>query len=431
MNTQRPQLINDFSANEQGTVAMLFGLMASVLFFFAGMAIDYSRANDMKSRIVNAVDSASLAAGRALLDGKLNDAELVNLATNIFNENVKSVKKMGSIGAPSVKIDRTGGAIDIDVQADVKMTLARIGGFEKLDIPVTSSAVYQQKDIEVGMALDITGSMNDVVGGKRKIDALKSAFEKFADRLIPTQKSEAHRVRIGLAPYSAGVNVGQFAATVSQNRSKDGCVTERKNGQLSDAVAAAAPFLVKEDGQDDIDQTEGKNKNAFACPSPSLMPLSEDRDALVAAVNNFQAVGWTAGHLGIQWAWNIVSEQWGGTWGGDSVPDPYSRVQDDKLVKAVVLMTDGIFNTAYHGGNANNGNMSKTQAIGLCNAMKAAGKGVVVFAVAFNAPAEAQATLKACASSGQGYYVNASNSQELEDAFDSFANKLTELRLAK
>ena len=56
-------------------------------------------------------------------------------------------------------------------------------------------------------------------------------------------------------------------------------------------------------------------------------------------------------------------------WGGVSQPDPYSRVQEGKLIKAVVLMTDGIFNTAYHNANA------ADQAIRTCNNMKAKGVG--------------------------------------------------------
>ena len=130
-------------------------------------------------------------------------------------------------------------------------------------------------------------------------------------------------------------------------------------------------FLVKEDGRDDIDNSDGSTpKNAFACPTAALMPLSDDRDALVAAVNSFKAQGWTAGHLGIQWAWNVVSDQWGGTFNGNNAPDAYNLVKQDKLIKAVVLMTDGSFNTAYHGDKANNGNWSKSQAIKLCDAMK-------------------------------------------------------------
>ncbi len=430
-----------FASNEQGTVALLFGLMSFVLFFMSAIAIDYSRIVDMRSGIISAVDSASLAAGRALLDGKLSDGEIEELAKVYFDTNVKPVSKMGQIQSPTIKIDRDSGAVDIDVKSTLSMTLARVAGIEDMDIPVTSAAVYKQKDIEIGMALDITGSMDGIVGGKTKISALKSAFEQFADRLIPDQKSSSHRVRIGIAPYSSGVNVGQYAGAVTDDRSTDGCVTERRSANFTDdavvrqggqSTTNATAFLVKEDGRDDIDNSDGSTpRNAFACPSASLIPLSDDRDALVSAVNAFDARGWTAGHLGIQWAWNLVSDKWGGTFAGDSAPESYGLIKQEKLLKAVILMTDGSFNTAYHGPKLNNGNWSKNQAVALCSAMKAAGKDVVVFSVAFDAPPDAQATLKACATPGEGYYANASSAGDLEDAFKNFAAKLTQLRISK
>lgn len=424
--------VKKFSSDDQGAVAPLFGLMTFMLFFVSAIAVDYSRIIDMKSRVTSAVDAASLAAGRALLDGNMSDSEIVDLATAYFKENVKSANAMGTIGTPAITVNRDSGTIAIDVQSSVKMTLARVGGFDEMSIPVASEASYAQKDIEVGMALDITGSMDEVRGGKRKIDALKSAFEQFADRLIPAHKSSGQRVRIGLAPYSSGVNVGAYAAAVTKNRSKDGCVTERTAAAINDDAAAAQPFLVKEDGKDDIDNSDGSTpKNAFECPSATLMPLTDDRDALVTRVNGFSAQGWTAGHLGVQWAWNLISDQWGSTFSGDSAPDAYARIKQDKLIKAVVLMTDGSFNTAFHGNKADKMNWSKTQSVKMCDAMKAPGKDVVVFAVAFDAPKDAQETLKACASAGDGYYANAADGVQLSAAFDKFADKLTALRISK
>ena len=432
MLTRCKLIVKKFSSDDRGAVAVLFGLMTFMLFFMGAIAVDYSRAIDMRSKISSAVDAASLAAGRALLDGNLSDSDIVTLATTYFTENVKPAKAMGTIGAPTITVNREQGTIDIDVQSKVKMTLARVGGFTEMSIPVVSEATYLQKDIEVGMALDITGSMDEVRGGKRKIDSLKGAFEQFAERLIPEQKSASHRVRIGLAPYSSGVNVGAYAAAVTKSRSKDGCVTERKAAAINDDAAIAQPFLVKEDGKDDIDNSDGSTpKNAFECPSATLQPLSDDRDALIRSVNGFKAQGWTAGHLGIQWAWNLVSDKWSGTFGGDSAPDPYARVADDKLIKAVVLMTDGSFNTAFHGDKADKTNWSKTQAVKMCDAMKAPGKDVLVFAVAFDAPKDAQETLKACATKGDGYYANAANGDELSAAFDKFADKLSSFRISK
>ena len=432
MITRSPLLLKSFQQKEQGSVAILFGLMSGALFLLAGMAIDYSRITDVHTRLSSAVDAASLAAGRAMLDGKLSDDEILVLAGKFFDENSKNVTKMGNLAKPDIRINRATGSIDINVSTDVVMTVSRIGGFTTMNVPVVSQAVYKQKDIEVGMALDVTGSMGQSPqkGGKSKISSLKSAFAGFAERLIPDNKPASQKVRIGLAPYSNSMNLGTYAATASENKSQDGCVTERKDGLATDA--AVGPFLVAADGVDDTDNSDGqtpkgayytKPKAKVGCTQSGIKPLTDDRADLIATVNAFNTDGWTAGHLGVQWGWNLISDQWAGVWGGASAPESYDEVKKEKLLKAVVLMTDGSFNTAYHG------DWSSKQAIALCNAMKA--KGVVVFAVAFDAPADAQATLKTCASSGSEYYANAEDGDDLDAAFNKFAIQLTQLRIAK
>ncbi len=405
-------LAKTFGTDEQGSVAMIFGLMSISLLFMAGMAVDYNRITNMRQRVADAVDSASLAAGKALLEGKLTDSEIEDLAKIYFTENVKNAKRIGTVDAPSVKVDREKGSVTIDVNSSVPMTLTRLGGFQNIDVPVSSAAVFQQKDIEVGMALDITGSMLQFQGGQSKISALKTAFANFADRLIPEQPNPAQRVRIGVAPYSASINLGDFAAVASEGRSNDGCVVERKAGNFSDATD---PFFVKQDGV---------SKN-YVCPNGKLVPLSDNKDTLVSYVNSFNASGSTAGHIGVQWAWNIVSDKWGGAWGGDSVPDSYAQVDKGKLLKAVVLMTDGEFNTQHHG------QQSSKQAVALCDAMKA--KGVTVFSVGFGLGGDQNAikTLQSCANDGDDYFADANTPAELDAAFQKFAAKLTELRLAK
>lgn len=432
MTTRWQLTVKKFSRNDEGAVALLFGIMTFVLFFMGAIAVDYSRVVDMRTRISSAVDAASLAAGRALLDGDLSDSEIITLANTYFDHDVAPAKVMGTIATPDIKIDREAGTVDINVKASAKMTLARVGGIDSIDLPVSSAAIYKQKDIEVGMALDITGSMNETVGGKRKIDALKDAFQQFADRLIPDQNASPQKVRIALAPYSSSVNLGTYAGAVTRNRSTDGCATERKNNVLSDVSPADGAFYVKADGKDDIDNSDAFTPtNAYSCPSARITPLTDDKAQLISAVDSYQANGWTAGHLGVQWAWNMISDKWAGTFNGDAAPDAHDKVENDKLIKAVVIMTDGSFNTAYHGTVSGNRNWSKNQATGLCNAIKAAGSDVVVFAVAFAAPADAQQTLKACASAGEGYYVNASSPEDLEAAFQKFAGKLSQLRITK
>ncbi len=67
MYTRKPLSHYSFGSDERGTVAMTFGIMMTALLFFAGMAVDYSRANDVRSRVSDAADAAALAAGRALM----------------------------------------------------------------------------------------------------------------------------------------------------------------------------------------------------------------------------------------------------------------------------------------------------------------------------------------------------------------------------
>lgn len=410
MYTSKPQVLKDFAADERGAVAMLFGLMLTALLFLAGMAVDYTRAVDVRTRVSDAADSAALAAGRALMEGSLSVAEIKDLATKYFNENIKSLKGQATFDTPNVTVDPKTGGVTINVESHVKMTLARLMGKTSMDFPITSVANFSQKDIEVGMALDITGSMRDpAFDGQTKINGLKKAFQAFATRLIPDSSNSAQKVRIAIAPYAHTVNLGSYVNDVT-TKPANSCVTERKSGTYSDETGEFFQL--------------GKSGSCIGNES-KVVPLSDDRDGLIKTVNAFQTYNSTAGHLGVQWAWNLVSPTWGSTWGSGSAPDSLERVQEGKLIKAVVLMTDGIFNTQYHGPQ------SKKQAIELCNAMKA--EGIVVFSVAFSGPREAADTdtLKSCATSGQGYFANASSAEELETAFNNFASKLTELRIAK
>ncbi|HMN36758.1 MAG TPA: pilus assembly protein TadG-related protein [Hyphomicrobium sp.] len=403
----KPWNIKTFASDERGAVAMIFSLMMTALFFLAGIAIDYNRATSARSRISDAADAAALAAGRALMDGKMTSSEIEQMTLNYFQENVKSVEGQARIDTPTIVVDPSTGGVSINVNGHVNMTLARLGGFSSLDVPVSTTVNFQEKEIEVGMALDITGSMGDTdSNGQRKIDGLKAAFAKFADKLLPETSSYVRKVRIAVAPYSYSVNLGDYALGVSDSTASS-CVAERKDGQYSDNSGL---FF-------------GAKKTA--CPSSKIMPLTSDHDTLVSAVDAFKANGSTAGHLGVQWAWNLISPNWAGAWGGDSAPVGYDLVQANKALKAVVLMTDGEFNTQYHGPQ------SAEQAKRLCSAMK--DEGVVVFSVGFGIGGNAQAldTLKTCASEGPEYFANAANAQELDAAFARFADKLTALRVSR
>ena len=425
MYTYQPLGLKEFGSDDRGAVAITFGVMAMALFFMAGVAIDYSRVMNVRGRLVESADAAVLAAGKALLSGQ-SESDIQTLALTYFNENIKAITEAAVIGEPTISIDTNTGAINLDVRATVDMTLSGLGGFPTQDVDVVSEAVFSTRDIEIGMALDITGSMCDA--GRQpcttgtKIDGLKNAFETFANRLMPDNSDSVQKVRIAVAPYSQSVNLGIYARNVGGYTAGNTWATERVGGGYNDDLGA---FYFGRAGDRDVDSTEGRaDFSTGSRPQSAIIPLSDDKAALVNAVRALEARGGTAGHLGTQWAWNLVSNVWGGALGG-TAPASYADVAEGKVIKAVVLMTDGVFNTAYHGGR------SSTQALGLCTAMKA--KGVAVFTVGFGLGGNATAlsTLRNCATPGNGYFADASNAEELEKAFENFASKLTELRLTK
>lgn len=400
--------------DDRGSVAIIFGLMATVLVMFGGLAVDYGRMTDLRLRLGDAADSATLAAGKAMLAGELSDTEVVELARTFFIQNLGPLGNAINLSDPEIRINRTTGDVAISAVADIAMTLARVAGYQSMQVPVVSEANFRQKDIEVGMALDITGSMSESIGGRRKIDSLEDAFENFANRLLPDERSSAQRVRIALAPYSASVNVGSDAGVISNFLSRDNCVVEARGGRYSDNLNIYNTIV----------PNRGRQSN-YRCPSNSIMPLTDDREALIREVRSFNPVGATAGHIGAQWAWNLISDKWTGVFSGSHAPDSYDRVERDELLKAVVLMTDGEFNTSYTGTS------SPAQAVELCKSMKA--KGVKVFSIAFGltSGSVSENTLRNCASEGDEYFASADSPEALNAAFEKFADKLTQLRLVK
>ena len=173
-------------------------------------------------------------------------------------------------------------------------------------------------------------------------------------------------------------------------------------------------------------QLNSASNARYSCPAATILPLTKDPAAIKGAIAALVAGGSTAGHIGLAWGWNMISEQWAGIFTGTKAPGPNS---DPNIKKAVLLMTDGDFNTAYTAGtrDADQKAESTARTLALCANIKA--ENIRVFTVAFMAPPAAETLLRSCASA-PGDYFDASNSTQLHDAFTSIAKKLSTLRIA-
>lgn len=411
------RLNRDVARDERGTIAMIFALSIFVLVLATGLAIDVGRVMHAERTISAALDAAALAAAKGIRSQNLSDAEATEVAQNYFNANIHgNGGSYAKILSFTVDIDRDRNSVALNVTGDVPMVFANVAGIEKISVPKNAVAIYESKDIEIGLQLDVTGSMCSPCS---KIQALKNAVAGpggMLDILLP-DNGTANKVRIGLAPFASGVNAGQYVGAVAGGRTpSDGCVYERADTSLQatdTSPVGAGRFLVR-----------SELRNASACPNSAnrVVALSEDKSELRNAVNGLTTNGTTAGHLGASWAWGLVSPEWSSVWGG-TAPAPYN---DGKTEKYVILMTDGDYNTV-NGSSSGGSTQSNRYAADTCSAMK--GKGVVVYTIGFKVSNPAKTRLSACASSTNRFY-DATDEGSLLRAFQAIAEEINSLRLS-
>ncbi len=142
-------LLRQFRKNVDASIFMLFGFSTLAMTFAAGLAVDYGRLLHVKSRMAAAADAAALAAGRAILDGRLSAAEVKQLAERIFLANIEANSaSVGEIIAPPmVDVDKNTGLASLSVQATVPMTLMRLAGYQDMDVRIEAATRFDQCDV--------------------------------------------------------------------------------------------------------------------------------------------------------------------------------------------------------------------------------------------------------------------------------------------
>lgn len=409
--------LTGFRNDRRGTIAIIFALTIFLVVATIGLAIDGARAYSTSSRVAAALDAAALAAAKMLDDESYSDQDIRERAERYFAAHVSDARMAGlAIPEVATRIDRDTNEIEVTADVTLATTFSQLAGVTSFRFPRSSKVTYDMKRIELAMVLDITGSM---CAPCDKIDGLKDAADDVVQAML-TPDTPYGYVRVGLVPYSAAVNAGGYAGPATVGASADGCTVERTGAQaFTDAPASGvAPLGVA---------SPAVNAN-YLCPSATIVPLSADKNELRDAIRNLSANGWTAGHIGLGWGWYMISHNWSSFWPATSRP----RTPATNVVKAVLLMTDGMFNTSYVAGPSMNSSDATVvdsagyQARQLCSNMRA--QNIIIYAVAFQAPPEAEAMLRGCVTSGSHFY-SAVDRNELRSAFRDIASRLTALRV--
>lgn len=424
--------VNKFSADKSGQFSMMLGLLAVPLVGAVGLLIDYSQILAAQKSLQVDVDSAVLAAAVEMQNtdskGKAKKEALRFLKSNI--ETSAASYKASGIRSFNLSFSTAGETIKGEATMAVPTNFMGIFGHETVNVDVVAEAQFgvdQAQPVDLGIMLDVSGSMNY----DGKLDGLKSATTSLMNELIGNGNT-SENVRVAFAPFSSSVNAGAYANSLIKGTSSNGCIGER-SGPNAHTDAAPSRDMFDVDGNFAIskDENGGVYRDAHfsgydvpgldeldvstICPPAEIYPLTGDYQLLLNKLNSYEAAGITSGHLGVAWAWYLVSENWRGFWPEDSKP-----ALNSERKKAVILMSDGEFNTYYQSGNSRPDQQTKK----ICKNMKA--DDVQIFAISLGNTGKSKTFLKNCASEKE-FFFDTDNVSELNAAFLSIADNLKTL----
>lgn len=444
--------LRQFVEDGRGTFAVAFGVTSVVIMMGAGFALDTGQVLLTKSNLLNALDSAVTSTARDLTTGAIEEEDAHrNIEAFLFANGGTGFASADKITLDRIEVDRVKKTVSARASVDVALVFPFFGSDPVRHVSVESAAVYSDKKIEVAMMLDVTGSMaetrrNDKIGDLQT--AAKNAVATFLDGVDP----ENPRVRVALVPYANSVNAGSLAeSTVFVERSRrdrkqapgmyearsasygsrpDSCATERKGAQQ---YTDAGPDVAMVNRDYFLDGFAGDD----TCPQAAIVPLTADIRALDDTIDSFVAEGGTAGHIGIQWTWYMLSHNWAPVLKASQQPAVYD---EKKVTKIAILMTDGEFNLSYfdiqRAGDAYDDNgkaATREAATTLCRAMQ--DEGIQVFTVGFQlSEPNAIDTMEVCASPDSGsvqHFYQAATGEELDAAFQEIAANVERLHLTK
>ena len=247
------RLLKDTMANTMAISAAAVIPLVGVI----GGGVDASRMYMAKSRLQQACDSATLAARKQLgateIDGGNIPSDVSTQADNFFEANFRQ----GTYGTTDTDYTLTssvGTRMDGTASTKIPTTLMGVFGYDEVDIDVDCSADLNLPNIDIVLVLDNSGSMRD-----SRIVALRTAVFGFYDEIMAVKPSNA-RVRMGIVPYNASVNVGQMLNDLDPNY-----LTDAHDYQSREAIFETVMTDPGSDGDEEkySDQVE-------------LLPRSED-----------------------------------------------------------------------------------------------------------------------------------------------------------
>jgi Flp pilus assembly protein TadG len=408
--------LGGFGRNDRAAVALVFGVSVVPFMLAAGVALDYSRALDLKTELQAALDAGALAAAASR---SLSDDERITLARTTFTSNFRS--RFGVEPVPTVTL--VDGTVRANAAAALPTTFMKLAGIHSVEVGANVQiGLPGQRDAEIALVLDYSDSMNDPPkgGGRVKYLSMRDAAMRMVDDL--TTGEGGKHVKFALVPFSHHVRtrlpgwmvVDQKAATTWT-----GCTQDRRYPYN---LSVETPNPKNDDskwGQPVHSDNKDRTCGLFVPTGLTVKPLSSDHAAIERQLQAMRPTGMTHIALGFEFGWHVLSS---------NAPFTEGVTEDDKkTVKVLVLLTDGKQTEQAFGPDGSetvsDGERNLEQ---LCGNAKAAG--ITVATVAFDLDEDRSTVerLRDCASDPEKLFFDARSGSDLAAAFDGIRSKVQE-----
>lgn len=401
MISKRTESPTRFAANTAGNIGMIFGLSIFMLMGSAGLALDHSFALMRKTRLQNATDAAALAAARLMDAEKQERKEHGEL---IFEANLGEIEGIDF----KIKVKDNDSIVEATGKETVQTFIMGLFGVPELNISSSAEVpIVKSGFSEVTLVLDYSDSMID----NNKYVRMYEAAAKMID--VISNQGKNKNVKFGLVPFSAVVRADIPTQYLRSDVTFDGCTMDRQY-----------PYNVQEEpttGSDPEkwgDHSVGDHDcNNVAAAGLKVLPLTEDMDAVKAQLAGFKPHLWTHIALGSEFGWQVISPD--GVFGNAR---PYD---DDKNVKAVIILTDGMQTTPGWGaGESRTVENAEANFKDICEGMKS--QGINVFTIGYDlTDTHTLNLLETCANPGN-YYASTDIENGLLTILSSISKNIQE-----
>ena len=433
--------IRRFLRDRRANIIPMFGLSLIPIIGLIGAAVDYSRANAVKSKLQAALDSTALA--MAANAASQTSGALQTSAQAYFNAMFQSNQASTVTLTATYAMTSTGPQVTVTGATSVATKFMNIQGFGIPNIPVngSSTSAWGNTRLRVALALDNTGSMSE----DGKMTALKTATKNLLAQLKASATNNGD-VYVSIIPFSRDVNVGASNYTASwidwtdwNSQNTTGCSGWGWGnwgcGGWGGGGGTPANHNTWNGCITDRDQnydTTNTTPTGTSTTNPTTLFPAEQYDycpiAMMAqnynwtAMNNLVDAMYPAGNtnqpIGLVWAWQSLTP--------NAPLNAPAKDSNYTYTDVIILLSDGL-NTENRWTTSQSA-IDARQTI-LCNNIKAAG--ITLYVIQVNTGGDPMSTMmKNCASSTDKFF-HLTNSSQIVSLFTQLATKLSRLRVAK